>query len=593
MKIFRKRYQGILRIATVGVGVILQALFLFLASSLLQQYFSWFYILVEVIAICAAFSLVYNEESYKESWIIIILVLPVFGFFLYFMWGRNRRNSRQYKRTREVWERSREFLYQDPEVIEKFHDRHPNKSQISRRLINDGYMIYDHTKVTYYEVGEKKLDALCEDLEKAEKFIFLEYFIINDGEIWRRIKDILARKVQEHVEVRLLYDDFGCLYLNNIEFRQELAKLGIRFSVFAPLHKGSTRLTFNYRNHQKIAIIDGNIGYTGGINLSDEYANIIERFGHWKDTAIRLEGEGVWGLTMIFLQMWEASKEYDNLDYKKYMPTLKFGSDIHALDLTEDRVAEVLKDSEVAGQAEEKKTAEKVEANEIAEHVDSETGKLGLQDTLEAEKKVVSEDAPEIGGAVKVATPHMFSDVGIVQPMADGPANNPNNPIWDTYMNMIGKAKDYIYFTTPYLVLEQEMVHELCRAAKSGVDVRIITPRQYDKWYVYMATVKNYGKLLAGGVKIYEYLPGFIHSKTVVSDDDCAVCGSINMDYRSFFLHYECGVFMSDVQAVMDIKADITETMKKCEEITLDKWKHRPLWQKVVQTGILLFSPIL
>ena len=548
MKIFRKRYQGILRIATVGVGVILQALFLFLASSLVQQYFSWFYILVEVIAICAAFSLVYNEESYKESWIIIILVLPVFGFFLYFMWGRNRRNSRQYKRTREVWEKSREFLYQDPEVIEKFHDRHPNKSQISRRLINDGYMLYDHTKVTYYEVGEKKLDALCEDLEKAEKFIFLEYFIINDGEIWRRIKDILARKVQEHVEVRLLYDDFGCLYLNNIEFRQELAKLGIRFSVFAPLHKGSTRLTFNYRNHQKIAIIDGNIGYTGGINLSDEYANIIERFGHWKDTAIRLEGEGVWGLTMIFLQMWEASKEYDNLDYKKYMPTLKLGSDIHALNLTEDRVAEVLKDSEAAGRTEEKKTAEKIET---------------------------------------------FSDVGIVQPMADGPANNPNNPIWDTYMNMIGKAKDYIYFTTPYLVLEQEMVHELCRAAKSGVDVRIITPRQYDKWYVYMATVKNYGKLLASGVKIYEYLPGFIHSKTVVSDDDCAVCGSINMDYRSFFLHYECGVFMSDVQAVMDIKSDITETMKKCEEITLDKWKHRPLWQKVVQTGILLFSPIL
>ncbi len=548
MKIFRKRYQGFLRIATVGVGVILQALFLFLASSLLQQYFSWFYILVEVIAICAAFSLVYNEESYKESWIIIILVLPVFGFFLYFMWGRNRRNSRQYKRTREVWEKSREFLYQDSKVIEKFHDRHPNKSQISRRLINDGYMLYDHTKVTYYEVGEKKLDALCEDLEKAEKFIFLEYFIINDGEIWRRIKDILARKVQEHVEVRLLYDDFGCLYLNNIEFRQELAKLGIRFSVFAPLHKGSTRLTFNYRNHQKIAIIDGNIGYTGGINLSDEYANIIERFGHWKDTAIRLEGEGVWGLTMIFLQMWEASKEYDNLDYKKYTPTLKLGSDIQTLDLTEDRVAEVLKDSEAAGQAEENKTTEKIET---------------------------------------------FSDVGIVQPMADGPANNPNNPIWDTYMNMIGKAKDYIYFTTPYLVLEQEMVHELCRAAKNGVDVRIITPRQYDKWYVYMATVKNYGKLLAGGVKIYEYLPGFIHSKTVVSDDDCAVCGSINMDYRSFFLHYECGVFMSDVQAVMDIKTDITETMKKCEEITLDKWKHRPLWQKVVQTGILLFSPIL
>lgn len=559
MKIFRKRYQGILRIATVGVGVILQALFLFLAAALLQQYFSWFYILVEVIAICAAFSLVYNEESYKESWIIIILVLPVFGFFLYFMWGRNRRNSRQYKRTREVFARSQEFVHQDPEVIKKFHEKHPNKSQISTRLINDGYMLYDHTKVTYYEVGEKKLEDLCKDLEKAEKFIFLEYFIINDGEIWRRIKDILARKVQEHVEVRLLYDDFGCLYLNTDEFRQELAKLGIRFSVFAPLHKGSTRLTFNYRNHQKIAIIDGNVGYTGGINLSDEYANIIERFGHWKDTAVRLEGEGVWGLTMIFLQMWESSKAYDNLDYKKYMPTLKI----------EDKIEEkTSEDAQVAECSEGTDDGETIKEKDYCESIDS-----AVSETSEA--------------------PCMFTDTGIVQPMADGPANNPNNPIWDTYMNMIGKAKDYIYFTTPYLVLEQEMVHELCRAAKSGVDVRIITPRQYDKWYVYMATVKNYGKLLASGVKIYEYLPGFIHSKTVVSDDDCAICGSINMDYRSFFLHYECGVFMSDVQAVMDIKKDITDTMKQCEEITLEKWKRRPVWQKIVQTGIILFSPIL
>lgn len=509
MKIFRKRYQGLIRAVTVGVGVLLQIAALFVMAVALQQYFSWGYIFVEIVAVILAFYLVYNDESYKETWIVIMLVLPVFGFFLYFMWGRNRRNSRQYKRTREILEKSRAYLHQDEEVINAFHEIHPNKSQISRRLINDGYMLYDHTDVVYYDVGEKKLEALCEDLERAQKFIFLEYFIINDGEIWQRIKSILARKVQEHVEVRLLYDDFGCLYLNTPEFRQELAKLGIRFSVFAPIHKGSTRLTFNYRNHQKIAIIDGNIGYTGGINLSDEYANIIERFGHWKDTAVRLEGEGVWGLTMIFLEMWQVSKPYDNMDYERYMPTIK-----------------------------------------------SETG-------------------------------------GVVQPMADGPANNPNNPIWDSYMNMIGKARDYIYFTTPYLVLEREMVNELCRAAKSGVDVRIVTPRQYDKWYVYMATVKNYGKLLESGVKIYEYLPGFVHSKTVVSDDDYAVCGSINLDYRSFYLHYECGVFMTNTPAVMDVKRDILETIEKSEEITYDKWKHRPLKERFVQTVIMIFSPIL
>lgn len=509
MKTIRKRYAGIIRAATVGVSVILQVVFLYLMAVLLKEYSSWFYILLEIVSVLVVFSMLDEGETYKNSWIIIILLLPVFGFCLYFMWGRNRRNSRTYKRVREVYEKSRHFRKQDKKIIEKFKEEHPNKALISQRLINEGFMLYDNTKVTYYDVGEKKFEALYEDLKRAQKFIFLEYFIVNDGEVWSRIKDILARKVKEHVEVRFLYDDFGCLNINTPEFREELAVLGIRFSVFSPIHKEATRLTFNYRNHQKIAIIDGNVGYTGGINLSDEYANIIERFGHWKDTAVRLEGSGVWGLTTIFLEMWEISKGYENLDYSRYMPTVQ----------------------------------------------------------IEAK--------------------------GFVQPLADGPANNPNNPIWDTYMHMIDKARDYIYFTTPYLVLDREMVNDLCRAAKSGVDVRIITPRKYDKWYVYMVTVKNYGVLLQNGVKIYEYVPGFIHSKTVVSDDECAICGSINMDYRSFYLHYEGGVFMSDTEAVTDIKEDILNTLKVCEEITIDKWKKRPFRQKMIQYILRIFSPML
>ena len=508
MKIFRKRYQGILRAATVGIGVILQATFLLMAALFLNQYFSWFYIFVEIIAICAAFSLVY-DESYKELWIIIILILPVFGFFLYFMWGRNRRNSRQYRHAREIFARSKEYRRQDEEILAAYKAIHPNKAQICQRLVNEGYMLYGHTKVDYFDLGEKKFERLYKDLESAEKFIFLEYFIISDGEVWQNIKRILAKKVQEHVEVRLLYDDFGCLNINTHEFRKELAELGIRFSIFAPIQEGSTRLTFNYRNHQKIAIIDGNVGYTGGANIADEYANIIERFGHWKDTAIRLEGEGVWGLTMIFLEMWEVSKGYERMDYTRYMPTLR------------------------------------------------------------------------------------LEETGMVQAMADGPANNPNNPIWDSYMQMISKSREYIYFTTPYLVLDKEMANALGRAAKSGVDVRIITPRKYDKWYVYMVTVKNYGKLLANGVKIYEYVPGFIHSKTVVSDDEYAVCGTINMDYRSFYLHYECGVWMADTPAVGAIKEDILNTMKQCEEITYAQWKKRPVGQKIVQALLEVFSPML
>lgn len=505
----RKSYSGIVRAATVGVGVLLQVFVMYMTSILLKEYSTWFYILLEIVSICLVFSLVNDGESYKNFWIIIVLILPVFGFSLYFMWGRNRRNSRTYKRVREVCTKSRMFRKQDPAIIEAFKNEHPNKAQISQRLINEGFMLYDNTEVTYFDVGEKKFEALYRDMENATKFIFLEYYIIYEGQVWERVKEILARKVKEHVEVRLLYDDFGCLVTNTKEFREELAALGIRFSVFSPIQKGTTKLTFNYRNHQKIAIIDGNIGYAGGINLADEYANIIERFGHWKDTAVRLEGQGVWGLTSIFLEMWEISKGYENLDYSKYKPTL-------------------------------------------------------------------SVNAP-----------------GYVQPLSDGPANNPNNPIWDTYLHMINKARDYIYFTTPYLVLEQEMINDLCRAAKSGVDVRIITPRKYDKWYVYMVTVSNYGKLLENGVRIYEYVPGFIHAKTVVTDDESAICGSINMDYRSFYLHFECGVFMSENQAVMDIKKDITDTLKRCEEITYQQWKKRPLFQKLIQWVLRITSPML
>lgn len=324
-----------------------------------------------------------------------------------------------------------------------------------------------------------------------------------------KLKTSWARKIREGVEVRLLFDDFGSLIINTDEFRAELARLGIRFCVFSPIHQGTSRLTFNYRNHQKIAVIDGKIGYTGGINLGDEYANIQKRFGHWKDTAVRLEGDGVWGLTSIFLEMWEVSRGYEDLDYTKY----------------------------------------------------------------------------------KLTQPSEMR--GYVQPMADGPANNPSNPIEDTYTHMINKARDYIYFTTPYLVLEQKMIEDLCRAAQSGVDVRIITPRIYDKWYVYMVTVSNYGVLLKNGVKIYEYVPGFIHSKTVVSDDECAICGSINMDYRSFYLHYECGVFMSENDAVLDIRDDILNTIRKCERVTYDMWKKRPMHQQVIQWVMKVFSPIL
>ena len=507
--IIRKRQSVIIRAAIVLISIILQIITMMLLVGLLQEYASWAYLLLEIVSIALVFALVNDSSSFNSFWIVIILAFPVFGYCLYFMWGRKHKNRAFYKKFKSISEKGRIFKQQDPETLAELTELHPNKVQVNRCLIYDGFPLYKNTSVRYFEVGEKHFDALFEDLEKAEKFIFMEYFIAAEGQIWDRLIDILSRKVKEHVEVRLLLDDFGVLYMDGDKIRRDLSKLGIRVSIFAPIVKGVSYLTFNYRNHQKITVIDGNIGYTGGVNLADEYANIIERFGHWKDTAIRLEGDGVWGLTEIFLEMWELSKDKEQLDYNKYRPT-------------------------------------------------------------------ISVDAP-----------------GYVQPVADGPANNPENPIEEMITHLVTKARDYIYFTTPYLVLDNRMIDDLCRAARSGVDVRIITPRQYDKWYVYMVNISNYGRLMENGIKIYEYVPGFIHAKNIITDDEGCVCGTINMDYRSFYLHYECGVLMTEVPAVMDMKEDFLNTMRVSERVSLDEWRKRPLWQKCIQSILRIFSPLL
>lgn len=511
MHIMRKHrgHIGITRGIICGIGVLLQVVITYVLARYMQEYWSWFYFTLEVISIILVFQLVNDSESYKSFWIIIVLVLPVAGFFLYFMWGTKHTNSKSNRRIREVDAKGAKYRNQDKDVIQEFSSIHRNKVQICRFLINEGFPLYKDTKVDYYDLGEKKLYALIEDLRNAKEFIFLEYFIIFDGEIWSTIKEILKEKVKEKLDVRLLIDDFGCIIINTPEFRKEMAASGIKLGVFAPIEKDLTRFTFNYRNHQKIAIIDGNIGYTGGVNIGDEYANLYKKFGHWKDTAVRLEGDGVWSLTTMFLQMWEITKGYGDADYSLYKPKIS------------------------------------VEAK------------------------------------------------GYVQPLSDGPANNPKNPAEGTYTHMINKARDYIYFTTPYLVLDGKMVDDLCRAAKSGVDVKIITPRVYDKWYVYMVTVSNYGILMENGVHIYEYVPGFIHSKTAVCDDECAICGSINMDYRSFYLHYECGVFMSETPSVFEIKQDILDTLRQCEEIDYETWKNRPLQERFIQGVLKIFSPML
>ena len=446
MGIVRSKYYGIIRGVTVGISFFLQIGLMIFLAMYLMRYSIIAYFIFEIVSVITVFALVNNAEAYKMSWIVIILVLPVSGLFLYFMWGRKRVNSSYFRRSREIDALMVKNLRQNEEIVQDLERQHPNKVQISRYLRKEGFPIYNNTHATYFGLGEKVLEAMLEDLKQAKKFIFMEYFIVSDGKVWSDILEVLTRKVKEGVEVKLLFDDFGTLRINTQAFRRDLKSRGIEMSIFNPIHRDMVRMSFNYRNHKKITVIDGNIGYTGGFNLADEYANYIERFGHWKDSGIRLYGDGVYSFTCFFLNMWRIVNKNVRINDADYRPQA-----------------------------------------------------------------------------------HVFQE-GYVQPFMGGPHRNPHNPTEGVYTRMINKARDYIYITTPYLVLDQSMRDDLTSAAQSGVDVCIIVPRIYDKWYVYMVNVSNYGKLMEAGVHIYEYKPGFIHAKNVIADDECAICGTINTE---------------------------------------------------------------
>ena len=509
MGIIRSKYYGVLRAVTVGIAFFLQIAIMIFLAVYLMKYSIIAYLLLELVSVITVFALVNNAESYKMSWIIIILVIPVAGLFLYFMWGRKRVNSKYFVRLRESDAKMMESLKQDDSVVQELEKQHPNKVQISRYLRKEGFPIYNNTKATYYKVGEDVLTAMLEDIKHAKRFIFMEYFIVSEGKVWNDILEVLTQKVQEGVEVKLIFDDFGTLRINTHAFRKEMKKRGIEMCIFNPIHQDVVRMMFNYRNHKKITVIDGNIAYTGGFNLADEYANYIVRFGHWKDSGIRLCGEGVYSFTCFFLDMWRFASRNTDIHDEDYKPQV---------------------------------------------HVE---------------------------------------ESGYVQPFMGGPHRNPHNPTEGAYTRMINKARDYIYITTPYLVLDQKMLEDLTSAAESGVDVRIIVPKVYDKWYVYMVNVSNYGKLMEAGVNIYEYTPGFIHAKNVIADDECAICGTINTDYRSFYLHFECGVFLSEMDAIKDMKADFLNTLELCEEMNLESWSKRPVSNKIMQAALKVLSPLL
>ncbi len=437
------------------------------------------------------------------------MLFPIFGLFLYLLFGGNQLNKRQKEKMKNIY--YKQLKYKDNHNIVMNELRYENLSAYNQvKYISDYSLsnVCKHTKTTYLSNGKIYFDRLLSAIKMAKKYIFLEYFIIGQGKMWNTILEVLKQKVREGVEVRVIYDDFGCIMTLPNHYDKTLEKEGISVAIFNPFVP-NLKSKFNNRDHRKIAIIDGHIAFTGGINLADEYIGEKVRFGHWKDNGIMLEGEAVWNFTVMFLSMWDFIKE-ENEDYEKYRSNYEYET----------------------------------------------------------------------------------SSDGFVIPYSDSPWNN--EAVGETvYLNLIGKANRYIYITTPYLVLDNEMITALTMAAKRGVDVRIITPGIPDKKLVNEVTKAYYDVLLENGVKIYEYTKGFIHEKIFVIDDEYATIGTVNLDYRSLYLHFECGVWLYDCSVIFTIKKDFTLTLKECREIKLKK-KGKTGWFKYLKRQVLkAFAPLM
>lgn len=503
--------SGFLRAAVVAGLVFIQFGLIVALSIWLSGYTVYIYTIIEILSIIVIIGLLndYRSSSYKIAWICIVLLLPLTGHIMYALWGKADSKKKIEKKVLGKLRHGATFYECSEETMELFTKLYPTKSRIAKFMESHSFPLFKNNEVSYYPMGEDAFQAIFNDIRNAKKFILINFFIVGEGLLWDKMHAILLEKLAEGVEIKFMYDDFGAMLRTSKYFRRNLEAEGFQVQVFNPIHKYTDKLYMNYRSHQKIIVIDGNIGFTGGMNLADEYVNFVERFGTWKDSAVRVEGEAAWGLTVTFLQMWEVCSNTSLIDYTPYRPTKEF------------------KENEV-----------------------------------------------------------------FCQVIADGPANNPNNPIEIVYKQIIQYSKRYLYIMTPYLVIEDDMREALITAVISGVDVRIITPFIPDKKSVKLVTNYNYGKLLEAGVRIFEYTPGFIHSKAIINED-CGIVGTINMDYRSFYLHYECGMFMCNRGVIQSIKEDFDKTFEECHEITFTEWKNRPWQMKCIQSVLNLFSTLM
>ena len=493
-----------------GLALLAQVVILFMMVVTFSEYTEAFYWCCILVSVAAALAIVGSrmEPGYKIAWLLVVLPFPVFGGIFYLMVGGGQIPGRTRRRMQGILEKSVQTLQEDfkaDDLLSMDGDAYGQASYLEQFAACPAYT---NTETEYFSLGDLAFPRMLEELEKAERYIFLEYFILQPGVFWDSVLEVLERKAAQGVEVRLIYDDMGCMFTLPRDYNEQLAARGIQCRVFNRFLPVMT-LRLNNRDHRKLMIIDGKVGFTGGINLADEYINVNERFGHWKDSAILLEGDAVRSITVMFLTMWDHCSGWDE-DFSRFRPPA----------------------------------------------------------------------AP--------ARPW----TGYVQPYIDTPLDH-EAVGQAVYLNMIAKAKKYIYITTPYLVIDVATNTALCNAAKSGVDVRIITPHIPDKRYVFEVTRAHYPPLLDAGVQIYEYTPGFIHAKNFVVDGRFATVGTVNLDYRSLFLHFEDGVWLYDAPCIPDIRRDFEETLKVCQPVSPRQFKHLNIILQLYRSILRVFAPLM
>lgn len=497
------------KMVMVGLLILIQITCVVGAVIWLADYFAVVYAALTTLSILIVVWLISKDEnpSYKLAWVFVIMALPIFGGLFYLMFG-NKGMPKALTECISHWEtRIRSDLLPETSCLEELDKQNPHLTPLARYITSTTKCpLWSRTEAEYLSIGEDIWKRMLEELEKAEKFIFMEYFIVDEGIMWESVFDIFKRKAAQGVDVRFMYDDIGSIHTLPHRFPDKLRAAGIKCVMFNPF-KPHLNSMMNYRDHRKITVIDGNVGFCSGINIADEYINVYEKHGHWKDTGVMLRGEAVVNLTSMFLALWNFSSPTDR-DFEPFRPTISCESN------------------------------------------------------------------------------------GFIQPFGDSPLDRINVEE-DAYMQIISRATRYVYITTPYLIIDHEMITALCSAARSDIDVRIMTPHVPDKWFVHETTQSFYQILLDAGVRIYEYTPGFVHAKMYVSDDNVAIVGTANMDYRSFYLHFECGVCFYHSSIVMDVLHDIQETLKKCREIPKDYIRTVSIPRRIIRACLRLLSPMM